>query len=289
LPDRSPRAPDEAPAAGSGAAEALKQPHLGTGDSPATLTLHPSIQTVDFISDLHLSPELPRTLAALDRFLGSTPADAVFILGDLFEAWVGDDAIALPFEARCRDMLADSARRRPLYVMRGNRDFLLGAGFFAATGAVDLPDPVAVHAPGISLQPVLLSHGDALCLADTAYQQFRAQVRHPAWQSAFLAKPLAERQAIGAQMRAASRQHQQRAEPITHADADPALAQQWLRAAGAEVLVHGHTHRPRSEQRAEGWQRHVLSDWDLDHATPPRAEVLRWTAQGFARRPPDGA
>jgi len=241
---------------------------------------------VDFISDLHLSPELPRTLAALEAYLASARADAVFILGDLFEAWVGDDSITLPFERRCSNMLAAAARKRPLYVMRGNRDFLLGAGFFVATGAVELPDPVALHAPGIAAEPVLLSHGDALCLDDTAYQQFRAQVRQPAWQAAFLARPLDERQAIGAQMRAASREHQQRVEPITYADADPALAQEWLRAAGARILIHGHTHRPQSERRAEGWQRHVLSDWDVDHATPPRAEVLRWSAQGFTRSHP---
>lgn len=244
------------------------------------------MRVVDFISDLHLSPELPRTLAALDAYLASTGADAVFILGDLFEAWVGDDSITLPFERRCGEMLAAAARRRPLYLMRGNRDFLFGAAFFEATGTSELPDPVALYAPGIAPAPVLLSHGDALCIDDTAYQQFRAQVRQPDWQAAFLAKPLAERQAIGAQMRAASREHQQRAEPITYADADPMLAQQWLRAADARVLVHGHTHRPQSEHRNGSWQRHVLSDWDLDHATPPRAEVLRWTAQGFSRLDP---
>ena len=244
---------------------------------------------MDFISDLHLSPDLPQTLAALQQYLDATTADAVFILGDLFEAWVGDDSAALPFEAQCVELLAASARRRPLYVMRGNRDFLLGAAFFEATGAVDLPDPVALHAPSISNEPVLLSHGDAVCLDDTAYQQFRAQVRQPAWQQAFLTKPLAERQAIGAQMRAASRAHQQSAKPITYADADPTLAQQWLQTADARTLIHGHTHRPQSEQRTEGWTRHVLSDWDCDHISPPRAEVLRWSAQGFTRLAPAAA
>jgi UDP-2,3-diacylglucosamine hydrolase len=258
-------------------------------DAPARLKLPPSIRTADFISDLHLSPDLPRTVSTLEAYLRSTGADAVFILGDLFEAWVGDDSSALPFEAQVIDMLAHAARRRPLHIMRGNRDFLLGPRFFEATGAVDLPDPVVVHAPGISKEPVLLSHGDELCLADTAYQQFRVQVRQPAWQAAFLAKPLAERQAIGAQMRAASREHQQRAEPITYADADTELAQAWLIAAGAGTLIHGHTHRPQSECRAEGWQRHVLSDWDCDHTNPSRAEVLRWSAGGFSRLSPGEA
>lgn len=256
---------------------------------PARVELPPSIRTVDFISDLHLSPELPRTLSALQQYLDRGQADALFILGDLFEVWVGDDSAAQPFEAACVSMLAAAARRRPLYVMRGNRDFLLGPAFFEATGAIDLPDPVALHAPGICAEPLLLSHGDALCLADTAYQQFRAQVRQPAWQQAFLSKPLAERQAIGAQMRAASQEHQRSAKPITYADADPALAQQWLAEAGAKTLVHGHTHRPQSEQRAEGWHRHVLSDWDCDHVTPARAEVMRWSAEGFTRLSPEAA
>lgn len=245
----------------------------------------PSVRAVDFISDLHLGPELPHTVAALARYLAQTRADAVFILGDLFEAWVGDDASALPFERQCVEMLAEAARRRPLFVMRGNRDFLLGNRFYGETGAVEVADPVALHAAGISPDPILLSHGDALCLADTAYQQFRSQVRQLTWQAAFLAKPLEERQAIGAQMRAASRAHQQQQAPITYADADPALAREWLAAAEARTLVHGHTHRPRSEERTEGWTRHVLSDWDCEHS-PARAEVLRWTEAGFQRMAP---
>lgn len=254
---------------------------------PGRVTLPPSITVVDFVSDLHLSPELPRTLAAFEDYLSRTSAGAVFILGDLFEAWVGDDASALPFERQCVDMLAAAARRHPLHVMRGNRDFLLGDRFFAETGAVDLPDPVALHAPGIAPAPVLLSHGDALCLADTAYQQFRAQVRQPPWQAAFLARPLEERQAIAAQMRAASRAHQQLQAPVTWADADPALAGEWLSEAGARTLIHGHTHRPQSEN-TEGRARHVLSDWDCDQAAP-RAQVLRWTPAGFARIAPSEA
>ena len=289
MPDDSPRAQGTAPAPRGGGAAASERPYAGRADAPARLTLPPSIRTADFISDLHLGPELPRTLSALAAYLHSTRAEAVFILGDLFEAWVGDDSSTLPFESPVMELLTEAARRRPLHVMRGNRDFLLGPRFFEATGAVDLPDPVVVSAPGISPDRVLLSHGDALCLADTAYQQFRAQVRQPSWQSAFLAKPLSERQAIGAQMRAASREHQQRAEPVTYADADSSLAQAWLEAAGARTLIHGHTHRPQSELRAEGWQRHVLSDWDCDHANPSRAEVLRWSGAGFARLSPGEA
>ena len=93
---------------------------------PLRVDLPPAVRSVDFVSDLHLSPEMPRTLGAFERYLEATRADAVFLLGDMFEAWVGDDAMALPFEARCVAMLAGAARRRPLHVMRGNRDFLLG-------------------------------------------------------------------------------------------------------------------------------------------------------------------
>lgn len=240
----------------------------------------------DFISDLHLSPDMPATVAAWGVYLAATRADAVFILGDLFEAWVGDDALTLPFEARCADALAAAARRRRVFVMRGNRDFLLGRSFFDSTGTVELLDPVAVHAPGISGQPLVLTHGDAWCVADVEYLQFRALVRSPAWQHDFLAKPLSERRAIGAQMRTASREHQRRANPVTYADVDSALALESLRQVGATVLVHGHTHRPGSEHYTEGWQRHVLSDWDLDDTVTPRAEVLRWAGGHFRRLTP---
>lgn len=255
----------------------MPESHLPT--ETAALVLPASVQVVEFISDLHLSAELPRTVAAFEAYLRDTAADAVFILGDLFEVWVGDDALQQPFEAACASTLKVCAERCRLYVMRGNRDFLLSTSFFSATGAVDLPDPQPVQAFG---QSVLLSHGDALCLADTEYQQFRQMVRSQAWQQGFLAQPLVARLQLAAQMRQASQEHQGGG-MVTCADVDPALAMQWLNAAAAKTLVHGHTHRPGSEQSPKGWLRHVLSDWDLDHAAPGRAEVLRWTRAGFSR------
>lgn len=253
----------------------------------AQVDLPPSVRAVDFISDLHLSADLPLTMAAFQRYLQRTHADALFILGDLFEAWVGDDMASQAFEAQCVRALAEAAARRPVYVMHGNRDFLLGERFFQASGTLPLADPCEVSAFGG--KRLLLSHGDALCLADTAYQQFRTQVRAPAWADEFLARPLAERLQIAAQMRAASREHQIRSAPVTSADADPALATRWLADAGAQTLVHGHTHRPASERRPEGWERHVLSDWDADHVAPARAEVLRWTSGGLERLAPSAA
>lgn len=244
------------------------------------LRLPESVRTVDLISDLHLGPDLPRTVQAFERYLAGTRADALFILGDLFEAWVGDDALQQAFEAGCAAALVSASRRLRIHVMRGNRDFLLGERFFAETGCQALPDPLAVRALGHTW---LMSHGDALCLADTDYQRFRAQVRSVEWQSAFLARPLSERLSVAAAMRAASRAHQGVRDSVTYADADPALADAWLDQAGAEGLIHGHTHRPGNDTIGNGHPRWVLSDWDLDHAQPPRAEVLRWTADGLRR------
>jgi len=241
-------------------------------------------RAVDFLSDLHLAEGMPATFAAWAATMRGSAADAIVLLGDLFEVWVGDDAASRPFEAQCLAVLREAVARRPVWLLHGNRDFLLGDAFFAATGVRPLADPATLHGFGTR---VVVSHGDALCLADSDYQAFRAQVRGAAWQAAFLARPLAERVAEAARMRAASRARQQ--EPVTHADADPALTQAWLAAANAGTLVHGHTHRP-SDGPFAGGVRHVLSDWDLDTpGAPRRAEVLRWTATGFARLSPAAA
>jgi UDP-2,3-diacylglucosamine hydrolase len=122
-----------------------------------------------------------------------------------------------------------------------------------------------------------------MCLADVDYQRFRAEVRQAPWQAAFLARPLPERQVMAAGMRAASAASQAGRAAETYADPDPAMAADWLRTAGADQLVHGHTHRPGDETRPEGWTRRVLSDWDLDHGQ--RAEVLAWSADGWQRLP----
>jgi UDP-2,3-diacylglucosamine hydrolase len=264
----------------------LPDADLPDGAGLNRLRLPATVQVIEFISDLHLCPDLPHTVAAFELYLAQCQADALFILGDLFEAWVGDDSLGQPFEAGIAAALQRVVQRLPVYVMHGNRDFLLGPAFFAHTGCTGLADPCAVSAFD---QTVLLSHGDALCLDDVDYQRFRAQVRSPEWQADLLARPLAERLTMAAQMRAASRAHQQQHQPVTWADADPALAGAWLSGAGASTLVHGHTHRPATEQRPEGWQRIVLSDWDLDTTSAPRTEVLRWTAAGFSRHRPTTA
>jgi len=235
-------------------------------------------RTVDFISDLHLHPEEPATVQAWRGYLETSPADALFILGDLFEVWVGDDAAREPgFEAQCASVLREAAERRPVYFMHGNRDFLVGDALAAQCGLTLLHDPTVLVLHG---ERWLLSHGDLLCLEDTDYLKFRAQVRTAQWHDAFLAKPLAERRAIARQMRAQSQAHQ--TDAAVWADVDSAAARSWLRRASARTLIHGHTHRPATHDLGEGLQRIVLSDWDVT-AQPARAQALCVSVAGAQR------
>ena len=241
-------------------------------------------RSVDFISDLHLQASQPATFAAWHDYMARTLADALFILGDLFEVWVGDDIVdaandpEADFARQCQAILRATAQRLPIYFMHGNRDFLLGTSFTQAAGMTLLSDPFVLN---YDQQRWLLSHGDALCVGDVDYQQFRQQVRNSAWQNSFLAKPLAARQAIAHGLRAQSEARKSRG--ASYADVDAALARQWLGNARANTLIHGHTHRPGEHRLNPGeatpQQRVVLSDWDAD-AQPPRLEVLRLRA-GF--------
>lgn len=241
-------------------------------------------RAVDLISDLHLCAALPRTFEAWREHLMQTDADAVFILGDLFEAWVGDDMLELPFERRCADVILEATARRQVGFMSGNRDFLVGPRMREACGWVRLADPTVLDAWG---RRVLLTHGDALCVEDHDYQAFRALSRAPAWQETFLALPLVERMRRVSQVRAQTqaRRASQSFDAARWADVDPQAATRWLQQAGAKEMVHGHTHRPASHRLARGLTRHVLTDWDLDTAEPGRAEVLRLTREGLQRRP----
>lgn len=235
--------------------------------------------TVDIISDLHLQADRPATVEAWRGYLQTTPADALFILGDLFEVWVGDDAAALPgFEAQCAALLREAATRRPIYFMHGNRDFLLGQEFANLAGITLLADPTVLV---FMQQRWLLSHGDALCLEDTEYLRFREQVRSPAWQQAVLAQPLEQRRALARSVRSQS-EARQREPDMVWADVDNPAARDWLQQAGAQVFIHGHTHRPAVHDLGDGLQRMVLSDWDVD-AHPPRAQVLCLSNTGARR------
>ena len=223
--------------------------------------------TTLFISDLHLDAERPAITALFGRFVDEEArgADALYILGDLFEAWVGDDdpSATGAFVAGKLRGLRDAGV--PAYFVRGNRDFLLGPAFAARAGMMILPDPAVVMLYG---QPVLLMHGDLLCTDDTGYQQFRAQTRAPRWQAQFLAQPLDARLAFARQARAASQarqsdlQRQGTMETIT--DVAPAAVEAMLARFGIDTLVHGHTHRPAVHALAAGGRncrRIVLGDW----------------------------
>ncbi len=226
------------------------------------------------ISDLHLQASEMATFEAWRDYMARTTADAVLILGDLFEVWVGDDAAeADPFLQRCAQVLRQTAQRLHVAFMPGNRDFLVGPAFLSDCGVHALSDPCLLQ---WGTQRMVLSHGDALCLDDRAYQVFRQQVRSADWQTEFLAKPLHERLALARTMRAQS--ESQKHSGAVYADADEQMTLNWLHAAGADRLVHGHTHQPAEHPLGSG-KRHVLSDWSLDHS-PARAQVFRMQLGG---------
>jgi UDP-2,3-diacylglucosamine hydrolase len=223
--------------------------------------------TTLFISDLHLDAERPQVTQLFGRFLReqASQAEALYILGDLFEAWVGDDDPSETAAFVAGELATLHQRGVPVYFMRGNRDFLVGEHYARRAGMTILPDPAVVLLDG---QPTLLMHGDLLCSADVRYQQFRAQVRNPAWQHQFLAQPLAARMAFAQQARAASKAHQGglaeagTMETITDVTAETVEAT--LARFGIKRLIHGHTHRPAIHEldvAGHAHQRIVLGDW----------------------------
>ncbi|HTW37355.1 MAG TPA: UDP-2,3-diacylglucosamine diphosphatase [Steroidobacteraceae bacterium] len=195
-----------------------------------------------FVSDLHLDAGAPQAIEQFLWFLGAhaAHAEALYILGDLFEAWIGDDDPDSDKERVCAGLRALTRQGVPCFVLHGNRDFLLGEGFCARTGSVLLPDPVVVELEG---ERVLLTHGDALCTDDHAYQELRSAVRDRKWQQRFLALPLAARARLADQARSGSRAHTARAVPYVM-DVNTAAVAAAHRATAARRIIHGHTHRP---------------------------------------------
>ena len=238
----------------------------------------PAWRSIEFISDLHLQASELETFDAWRRYMQGTSADAVFILGDLFDVWVGDDAAQEPgLAADCAAVLQAASSHAAIFFMHGNRDFLVGPGFLQACRTTLLHDPTVL---GFAGSRWLLTHGDALCLADTDYMKFRSEVRDAAWQRDFLARPLAQRKTIGADLRRQS--EERKGTGIGYAEVDAPAANAWLEAADAQVMIHGHTHRPAGHALDAGRSRTVLSDWD-SRAIPPRQQVLRLTAAGLQR------
>jgi UDP-2,3-diacylglucosamine hydrolase len=211
-----------------------------------------------FISDVHLDHSRPELTRALERFLHRhTRCDALYVLGDLFEAWVGDDDDALLATHIASVMRGFSDAGPDLYLMHGNRDFLLGREFCARVGARLLPDPTVIDLYGT---PTLLMHGDSLCTADVHYQAFRSQARVPAWQADMLGRSLGERRELAIQLRTLSREaSSNKSQDII--DVTPAEVTRLMKQHGVRRLIHGHTHRPARHALAYG-ERWVLGDWD---------------------------
>lgn len=252
--------------------------------------------TVEFISDLHLSETQPKTFLAWKHYMESTTASAVFILGDLFEAWIGDDVVRsdinattddLNFEEQCAQVLQAVGQRLDLYLMHGNRDFLMCNRLMLHCHATLLNDPTVLT---FEEQRVLLTHGDQLCLSDTQYLTYRSVVRRPEWRSEQLSKPIALRKELARQMRLQSDQAQQILGAASRnsylVDIDEPAAVDWLLAAQAKTLIHGHTHQPQNHSlpspQNPSLLRIVLSDWNMDHDNK-KAEILRWHNHEFNR------
>lgn len=231
--------------------------------------------TALFISDLHIDASRPAITEQFLSFLESEArdADALYILGDLFESWVGDDAADVAQSAAIAGLRALTLHGVPCFVMHGNRDFLLAEKFCQMSGAQLLPDPLIVT---LYAEPVLVMHGDALCTDDLAYQRLRATVRDADWQRQFLALSVASRRALAGAARVGSQAHTAAVQyAITDVNADSVAKA--LRTAGARTLLHGHTHRPAIHAlQVDGrpCTRIVLGDWY------DQGSVLRWDHNG---------
>ena len=231
--------------------------------------------TTLFISDLHLDAERPKISAQLKQFLKgeAVNADALYILGDLFESWVGDDDPNKHYATVKIALRKLVSHRVPVYFMHGNRDFAIGQRFAVETGVKLLPDPQVADLYGES---VLLSHGDAYCTDDVQYQTVRKMTRDPKWLEKMLKKPLRERLAFAAQARAASAKHGGTINEKI-ADVNQGAIERALREANVDTMLHGHTHRPgihRFTVDGEPAVRIVLGDWF------EQGSVVRWDKSG---------
>lgn len=223
-----------------------------------------------FISDCHLDTSRPEITTNLLKFIDkrASSAQILYILGDLFEIWLGDDD-PVPGFSEIIDSLSHLSKTTKTYFLAGNRDFLLGDGMAKRAGFEIISEPVSLNLGG---QRVVLLHGDVLCTDDHDYQAFRSQVRNPDWQSSFLAKPLLERQQIGAGLRADSIAAMLQ-KTVEIMDVNLTTVESWFDQHDAEVMIHGHTHRPgihRYKQRSR--TRYVLGDWN------PLPSYLSWSS-----------
>jgi UDP-2,3-diacylglucosamine hydrolase len=236
--------------------------------------------TTLFISDLHLTPERPKIAELFFDLLReeASRADALYILGDLFEYWIGDDAAeTLGYGPVLQSIRALSDSGVPVYFMRGNRDFLVGSDFEAATGCRVLPDPTVIDLYG---QRALLMHGDYLCTDDVEHQRFRATVDDPDWREDFLDKPVEARMQMARDARARSRAHKENV-TMEIMDVNSAAVEQAFQAHDVRLMIHGHTHRP-AVHNGDDTRRIVLGDWY------EQSSVLRCDAEGQHLDPDPG-
>lgn len=217
-----------------------------------------------FISDLHLCTDSPHTTRLFHHFVQNVapPAEALYILGDLFEYWAGDDDLNTPFHLDIiRALQTLSQQGTHIYIMRGNRDFLMAGKLADACNATLLADPTLLDLYGT---PTLLTHGDALCTDDTDYQNFRRMVRDTTWQQQFLAQPLLQRKAQIEQLREKSKAEKQH-KSVSIMDVSLQAVHELLHEHGYPRIIHGHTHRPAHHlHHLDGHtcDRWVLGDWD---------------------------
>jgi UDP-2,3-diacylglucosamine hydrolase len=222
--------------------------------------------TTLFISDLHLDPSRPDVTLAFHRFMQqlAPTSDALYILGDFFEVWIGDDDDSEFNHAIMETLKAFTEAGGKLYFMVGNRDFLIGAGFAKITGATLLEDPTVIDLYGI---PTLLMHGDSLCTLDTEYMAFRTQARSADWQAQLLAQPIEARREIARQLREKSQSmNSLKADDIMDVTGDEVVSV--MQHLNVERLIHGHTHRPErhavattTDTNGKALERIVLGDW----------------------------
>ncbi|RJF98709.1 UDP-2,3-diacylglucosamine diphosphatase [Noviherbaspirillum saxi] len=238
-----------------------------------------------FVSDVHLQASLPRTTEAFLRFLDrhAIAAQQLYVLGDLFEYWAGDDDLDTPYHRKIVEAIrVVHDKGVAVYWVGGNRDFLIGSRFAEAAGMTILDEPFVTQ---IAEQRVVLLHGDAQCTDDKAYMDFRRMVRAQEWQHQFLAMPLAQRKTIIDSMRTGSRDAQ-RNKAYEIMDVNSAAIDAVFESTQASLMIHGHTHRPASHMHVVGGTqriRHVLPDWDCD-AEPSRGGWIGLYPDGSAQR-----
>lgn len=254
----------------------MTTPPIATIDTSSTLK-KASTSLALFVSDVHLCEAMPKTAQAFLHFLNHTAkqTERLYLLGDLFEYWAGDDDADAPLHQEVIKALKELTEHGvQLFWMAGNRDFLLGSRFAEKTGIQRLSDPSTIHLAGLKF---LLSHGDILCTDDHNYMQFRQMVRQEAWQQQFLQKPLAERKAIIHSMREASMQDQ-RQKSMAIMDVNQAAVDALMKEHDSTILIHGHTHRTAQHQKAAG-TRYVLPDWDCESPSAVRGGYLSLDAK----------